>query len=79
VKSTLVADAFEAQLAISAIELTCGKPVVLWAHEPCGCRDLYGRREHIRPIDAIPEEDLEWTLVEIDFANPTLARREPFN
>jgi hypothetical protein len=78
VKSTLVADAFEAQLAISAIELTCGKPVVLWAHEPCGCRDLYGRREHIRAIDAIAEENLDWAFVEIDFANPAVSR-EMFN
>jgi hypothetical protein len=72
VKASLVADVFEAQLAISAIELTCGTPAVLWAFEPCGCRELFGRREHIWSIDAMPAERLEWRDIEIDFARPVL-------
>ncbi|MFN0249267.1 MAG: hypothetical protein ACKV2T_20450 [Kofleriaceae bacterium] len=79
VTSELVADAFEAQLALSTIELTCGRAAVLWAYEPCGCRDLYGRREHIRAIDTIPEENLDWTFVEIDFACPAVASRASFH
>lgn len=70
VRSRLVGDAFEAQLALTAIELTCGRPAVLWAYEPCGCRELYGRREHIQPIDRMETEDLEWRHMVIDFANP---------
>ncbi len=72
VTAALVADPFEAQLAITAIELTCAKPVVLWAYEPCGCRELFGRREHIRAIDEMSAEELEWMHVEIDFARPVL-------
>jgi hypothetical protein len=72
VKASLVTDAFEAQLALTAIELTCGKPAVLWAYEPCGCRDLFGRREHIVAIDAMSSESLAWEHVEIDFARPVI-------
>ncbi len=77
VKSSLVADPFEAQLALSAIELTCGTPAVLWAYEPCGCRGLFGRREYITAIDAMSHEGLAWEYVVIDFARPALERLSP--
>ena len=70
VKAELVTDMFEAQLALTAIELTCGQPAVLWAYEPCGCRELFGRREHIWPIDAMSSESLEWRHITVDFARP---------
>lgn len=81
VKASLVTDAFEAQLALTAIELTCGKPAVLWAYEPCGCRDLFGRREHIAAIDAMSSESLAWQHVVIDFARPAIlpTTRSPAN
>jgi hypothetical protein len=81
VKASLVTDVFEAQLAINAIELTCGHPAVLWAYEPCGCRELFGRREHIWAIDEMSSETFEWKHVEIDFARPVLPppRRHPLN
>lgn len=81
VKAPLVTDVFEAQLAINAIELTCGYPAVLWAYEPCGCRELFGRREHIRAIDEMASETFEWNHVEIDFARPVLPPpgRDPLN
>lgn len=72
VKAALVTDAFEAQLALTAIELTCGKPAVLWAYEPCGCRDLFGRREHIAAIDAMSSESIAWQHIVIDFARPAI-------
>lgn len=75
IEASLVADVFEAQLALSAIELTCGQPAVLWVYEPCGCRELFGRREHIGTIDAMPAESLVWRHVVIDFARPILPRR----
>lgn len=76
VEASLVTDVFEAQLALSAIELTCGEPAVLCAFEPCGCRELFGRREHVAPISAMPVESLDWTFVVIDFARPVLPRAQ---
>ncbi len=70
IEASRVADAFEAHLALSAIELTCGHPAVLWATEPCGCRELFGRREHIDAIDEMPVDRFDWKDVEIDFARP---------
>jgi hypothetical protein len=72
VGDSLVSDMFEAQLLLSAIELTCAQPAVLWASAPCGCRELYGRREHIQHIDALAPQELEWKRVVIDFAHPKL-------
>lgn len=72
IKASRVADAFEAQLALSAIELTCGHPAVLWATEPCGCRELFGRREHIDAINEMPVDRFDWKDVEIDFAHPVI-------
>lgn len=74
VKAELVTDMFEAQVALTAIELTCGQPAVLWAYEPCGCRELFGRREHIWHIDGLSSESLEWARIEIDFARPASPR-----
>jgi len=75
VKASLVTDIFEAQLAITAIELTCGHPAVLWASDECGCRELFGRREHIWPINEMPSDSFDWKDIEIDFARPTLPTR----
>lgn len=80
VKASLVGDVFEANLAISAIELTCGQPVVLWAIDPCGCRELFGRREHIWIINEMPSDSIEWNDFDIDFARPVpLIARPPSN
>lgn len=72
VAESMVPDMFEAQLLLTAIELTCAQPAVLWTSAPCGCRELFGRREHIRPLDAMPREELEWKVIELDFAHPRL-------
>lgn len=77
VEASLVTDVFEAQLAISAIELTCRQPVVLRAIEPCGCHEYFGRREHIWPINEMPIESFDWHDVEIDFARPVLPSVPP--
>lgn len=70
VKASLITDAFEAQLALSAVELTCAMPAVLWAYEPCGCRDLVGRREHVTVIDAMPDDAFAWEPIVLDFGAP---------
>ncbi|GEM_PF-4629328 len=75
IKASRVTDAFEAQLALSAIELTCGHAAVLCATEPCGCRELFGRREHIDAINEMPVDRFDWKDVEIDFAHPAVPSR----
>lgn len=74
VRSELVTDPVEAQVVLTAIELACGTPAVLLAYEACGCRELYGRREHIHAIDQLDIGQLEWAVAEVDFARPAITR-----
>ena len=75
----VVNDGFEAQLLKTAVELTCRRPAVLCALEPCGCRHLYGRREHITAIDRMPAGRFRWQIVKLDATPPTRAPSSDLN
>ena len=64
-------DPFEADLMVSAIQLSYRRAVVLHATEPCGCREIYGRPELVRAIEAMPPHALRWTVVALDFSRVT--------
>lgn len=67
----LLHDPFEAQVAITAIALTCSNLVVLAALHPCGCRELYGPEGVTVQLDAMPVDALAFHELPLDFTQPT--------
>lgn len=71
VETWVLHDPFEADLIISAIQLTYHRAVVLYALEPCGCRAAYGLPDLVNVISAMPPEALQWRIVAFDFSRVT--------